>query len=463
MTCARAARTGSSPELEHEKPHRQLNGFDATLLVMGGIVGVGIFFNPRAIAELVPDPRWFLGVWALGGLVALFGALTFAELGGSFPEHGGWYVFLRSAFGPFTAFLFACVVMFVISTGAIAVMVSICTANCAGIVPGVGPPGSASASATGAAIIVVVTAITLLGVKASASFQNLCMLIKIAAIAALVIGAFCVFTPSGPAPDPAIALESGGLVGGAVRALLPVLFSCGGWQMLCYVAPQVREPQRVLPRAILFGVLAVVALYVAVNAAYLHVLGIGGIATDPQFASSMARRAFGPTGATILRGAMAVSALGVCVVTMIVTPWLYVAMAREGLFFKRFARLHPRTGAPVDALLVQMALALAYWFSSRAELLVDSVVFVEWIFHALVAIALLRLRRDRPGLPRPFRSWLYPLAPIGYLVVAVVVVGGNLLHPDLRSIGIGTTVIVLAALAYGPWRACVARAEQRNA
>lgn len=424
---------------------------------MGGIIGVGIFFNPRAIAELVPDPTWFLGVWLVGGLVALFGALTFAELGGSFPEDGGWYVFLREAFGPFPAFLFACVVLFVVSTGAIAVMVSICVANLAELFGGL---DATTTIVTGALIIVGVTAIALAGVKASATFQNLCMFVKLAAIAAIVVGAWALFHPPTATTTPAAVTPHNGLVGGAVRALLPVLFACGGWQMLCYVAPQVRDPARTLPRAILIGVVGVVAVYLAINSAYLRVLGIDGIVANPGFASETAQRIFGQTGAMILRGAMAVSALGVCVVTVIVTPWLYVAMAKQGLFFERFARTSPRTGAPVDALLAQMLVALAYWLWGRAELVVDAVVFVEWIFHALVAIALLRLRHTRPDLPRPFRSLLYPLAPVGYLLIATIVVAGNLWNAQLRTTGIGLGVVLVAALVYTPWRAIVRRSQR---
>jgi APA family basic amino acid/polyamine antiporter len=440
---------------------KKLSALDAVLLVMGGIVGVGIFFNPRAIAELVPDPTWFLGVWLVGGLVALFGALTFAELGGSFPEDGGWYVFLREAFGPFPAFLFASVVLFVVSTGAIAVMAAICVANLSGLIPAIGPAGSTSAMLAGALIIVAVTAIALLGIKASATFQNACMLVKLAAIAAIVVGAWCCFSAPASAPDPLVTARPAGLAAGAVRALLPVLFACGGWQMLCYVAPQVRDPAKNLPRAILFGVLGVVAVYLAVNAAYVHVLGIAGIAANPQFASETARLVFGDTGASVLRAAMAVSALGVCVVTVIVTPWLYVAMAKEGLFFSRFARTSPTTGVPTAALLAQMVIALAYWLWGRAEVVVDAVVFVEWIFHALVAIALLRLRRNRPELPRPFRSVLYPLAPVGYLVIATIVVFGNLWNAEVRTVGIGLGVVTAAALVYRPWRRLVEKAERK--
>lgn len=442
-------------------PGKKLNLFDATMLVMGGIIGVGIFFNPRAIAELVPEPTAFLGLWVIGGLIAMLGALTFAELGSTYPSAGGWYVFLREAFGPFPAFLFGSVVLAVVSTGATAVMLSICTANLHGIVPGIGAPGSTSATVAGALILVAITALTMMGAKVGARLQNACMIVKLAAIGALIVGAWFVFTPHGAPPDPAIALGRGGIAGGMIQAALPVFFAFGGWQMVCYIAPQVREPQKNVPRAILLGVAGVVVVYVAINAAYLHVLGIGGIAGNREFASQMARETLGATGGEILRAAIGVSALGVCAVTVIATPWLFVAMSREGLFFKRFGELHPRTGAPVNALFAQMLLALGYWLWGQAEVLVDSVVFVEWIFHALVAIALLRLRATQPDLPRPFRTPFYPAVPVLYLLVAIAIVFGTLFqafHTNGRAIVIGLSVIAVAAIVYGPWKRLVARA-----
>ncbi len=420
------------------------------MLVMGGIVGVGIFFTPRQVAQSVPNPTAFLAMWAIGGLIALNGALTFAELGATFPRAGGWYVFLREAFGPFVAYLFAWVVLCVISTGAVAVMARVLVDNLPGL-------SQAARLGVGAAAIVAVTGIAMLGAKAGATLQNVCMLVKLTAIAAMAAVGLLLAAPAAQAAPPApVAVDATSLASGMVHALLPVLFACGGWQMLCYVAPQVRDPQRTLPRAIVIGILGVVVTYVAINAAYVRVLGIGGMIADPGFAGEMARRTLGATGGGILQGAIAVSALGVCIVTLVATPWLYVAMAREGLFFARFAEVHPKTGAPIAALLVQGALALAYWVWGRSEVLVNSVVFVEWIFHALVAVALLRLRSTRRDLPRPFRSPLYPLAPVLYVLFAIAVVVGNLLQANVRDTAIGLSVLAVGALVYGPWRRLVA-------
>lgn len=431
---------------------RQLNLLDATFLVMGAIVGVGIFYNPARVAATVPEPSSFLLIWGVGGLIALMGALTCAELGGALPKAGGWYVFLREAFGPFVAFVYAWVVLGVISTGAVAVMMSICTDNLAALVPAIGAARSPSNLAVGALVIVLVTAVTMLGAKTGATFQNACMVIKLAAIAAMVGGGFLFFAPSAETSVVHTPMPAGGLLSGMISALLPVLFATGGWQMVCFVAPQVRDPQRTLPRAILLGVGCVVVVYLSINAAYLRVLGIDGLAGHDRFAQTMAASTLGAVGGKILQGAMAVSALGVCIVTIMTTPWMYVAMAREGLFFARFERLSPRTQAPVQALVVQAVLCLAYWFYGNAGELVDAVVFVEWIFHALIAVALLRLRATRPDLARPFRSPLYPLAPILYLVFAIVIVFGNLHTNGPHDTVIRLVVLALGALVYSPWR-----------
>jgi APA family basic amino acid/polyamine antiporter len=480
---------------------KRLSLFDATLLVMGGIIGVGIFFTPSTVAARAPDPTAFLVLWAAGCGIAMIGALTFAELGATFPRDGGWYVFLREAWGPFVAFLFAWVVLFVVSTGATAVMMSFFTdvmrdllrsgpsnadaAAGSAVASGaaaqatslIGLPGSASCVALGAAVIVLMTALTMCGVKIGATFQSVCMIVKLAAIAAMVFAGFALFqSGSAPvvAPPPA---PEGGIARGMLAAILPVLFSCGGWQMVCYIAPQVRDPQKTLPRASPLGVRAPAVVYLSINAAYLRVLGIGGLAADRGFASVMAERTLGGGGATLLRVAMAFSALGVCAVTIIATPWMYVAMAREGLFFARFAKLNARTGAPILALVVQCALCLAYWFWGEAgaarlaelpkdsaearnvvtpDVLTSAVVYIEWVFHALVAVALLRLRARRPELPRPFTSPLYPLAPVLYLLFAIAVVCGNLAQANVRDTAIGLSLLAVGALIYLPWRRLVA-------
>lgn len=447
------------------KDGRRLTALDATLLVMGGIVGVGIFFTPQFVAQRVGEPWAFLVLWAFGGVVALCAAFTFAELGGSFPHAGGWFVFLREAYGRFAAFLFAWVVLFVVSTGATATMAIFCADMLHRALPSVfGPGGSGAHRAVSVAVVVLVTALTMTGARRSAWLQNVCMVTKLVAIAGLVLAGLLLLDGGGtPAAAPPIALQRPPLFEGMVAALLPLFFSYGGWQMICYVAPEVRDAQRVLPRAIVVGVVSVIVVYVALNFAYLRGLGLDGIAADSGFAARLARSALGAAGERWLALGMAVSALGVCAVTIIASPWLYVAMARERLFFESFGRLHPVTGAPIRALLVQAIVTLVYLFVRELAFLVDSVVFVEWFFHGLVALALIRLRRRRPDLPRPFRSPLYPLAPVLYAVTAVLVVVGTMWQADrdLTLSGLGT--IAVGVIVYRPWRALCDRARAASA
>lgn len=424
------------------------------MMVMGGIIGVGIFFTPARVAAQVDSSGQFLALWALGGLVALCGAFTFAELAGSIPREGGWYAFLREGCGRFPAFLFAWVILCVTSTGAIAVMMDFLTQTLAQLFPVLGASGSLARAALGAGVIMGITTLALFGVRVSALFQNACMLAKLAALAVLGVAALSIGFGGDPL-SPTGTVES--MPSSVPGALLAVLFSCGGWQMVCYIAPSVEEPQRNLPRAILLGVIGITIVYLATNLALLSAFGLEGLAGNKGFAAQIATSMLGTAGSKLLLAAMVVSALGITVVNILATPWMYVAMAKEGLFFRRFAELSPHSGAPTLALLLQAGICLAYWFSGQAGALVDAVVFVEWFFHGLVAIALLRLRHSRTDLPRPFRSPLYPLAPLVYLLVALGVVGGNLAQANPRTILIGLSVLVLGMIVYQPWQALVSR------
>lgn len=430
----------------------RLTALDATLFVMGGIVGVGIFFTPATVAERVSEPWAFVGLWLFGGLIALCAAFTFAELGATFPKAGGWFVFLREAYGPFPAFLFAWIVLFVVSTGATASMTLFCAETLHRAWPSVfGAPGTAASRLLAAAIVVGVTLVTMTGVRRAAWVQNACMVTKLVVLAALTLAGFALVSPpAGAAPLAASAPAERSLLDGMLAALLPVFYSYGGWQMICYVAPQVRRPERTLPRAIVVGLVGVVAIYLLFTSAALRGLGMEGLAR-PGFASELARDAVGPLGERLVASGMAISALGVCAVTIIGSPWLYVAMAREKLFFERFGRVHPVTGAPVLALTVQALVILVYLALSDLAFLVDAVVFVEWIFHGLVAWALIRLRR-RADLERPFRAPLHPLMPAVYLTGALVSVCGTLWQAPWRLKGTGLAIVLAGALVYRPWR-----------
>jgi basic amino acid/polyamine antiporter, APA family len=430
---------------------KQLNLFDATMLVMGGVIGIGIFFNPQHIAQDVPSLGPFLTMWVLGAVVAVAGAMTFAELAATFPRTGGWFVFMREAFGRLPAFLFAWVVLFVVSTGATAIIAGFASSQAAVLLSLEESAGFKAAF--GASVIVVITAIALCGLKSAAIFQNLCMILKLLAIGAIVFaGVALVQSPV----EPSATLATGTPWKGMLRSSLPVLFAYGGWQFITYIAPAVKDPQRTLPRAIMFGVIAIATVYLCINFAYARVLGMDGLANTPDFVAEVADRVFGPSGKIVIVAAMMVSAIGVCTAILITTPGIYVAMAREGLFFRVFGEPNARTGAPVAALLLQASVALGYFAYScfnhdNVGNLVDSVVFTEWIFHCLCGLALLSLRKHRPELPRPFVSWGYPFFPILYAALAAVIMIAAI-YTKWESARYGLLVLGAGALIYVPWR-----------
>ena len=478
---------------------RPLSAFDATMLVMGGIIGVGIFFTPSRVAQLVADPTLFLVLWAAGAVVAICGGFTFAELGASIPRSGGWFVFLREAFGRPVAFLFAWMILGVVTTAAVAVIVDFGADQVVGLFKKAPPYGTKpppdyirAKFVVGVALILFMNGLRLCGLKVGASFQNFCMLTKLIAIAALVFAGLAIGLPEAAESANAAGNATGGgattsggsgtantsIWAGIVAASLSVLFSYGGWQNVCYVAPQVREPSRTMPKAIVVGVLCVGLVYLVVNVAYLTVLGVDGLAADPGFAARLARDTLGPGFERALRAVLGVSAIGVALVTILVCPDLYVAMAKERLFFASFEKRHARTGAPVLAIVLQTALALGYfawvyaeWLFELAPLpkgeqrmspggLLDTLVFAEWIFHGLAAAALLRLRATRPELPRPFRMPLWPLPAWTYAGVAAFVVIGNVLSSQAQQVLIGVAILAAGAIVYVPWSLSFGRSSR---
>ncbi len=446
---------------------KKLSLLDASLMVMGAILGVGIFFTPSQVASLVPSTAAYLTVWTIGCLVAVCGAFTFAEWSASFPKAGGAFVYLREVYGRPVSFLLAWVSLLVISTGAIPIMTGF-GASMVGEVLSVeegssswlqhfqvGAEGSLSHSLVSGGMIVGMTLIALCGAKASATFQNSCMLIKIGLSVTLIISGLLLFTP---APEQAEVIASAPLQGdrpiwqGMIMAMLPVLFACGGWPLIAYISTEIKDPVRNLPRALIWGVLSVVAIYLLLNWCYIRVIGIDYLATNQVFIGEVVERSLGTVGNKLISAALAVSAVGVCMVTILTTPWLYVAMAREKLFFKSFAQLHASTGAPVLGLMLQCLLALGYMMLGDSEYLVDSVVFVEWIFHVLIASGLIWIRAKRPDLERPFRSFGYPAMPLIYAIFAGFLVVGVVWQAEASQTLLGAGVIAVGIIAYPFWQ-----------
>lgn len=432
--------------------NKRLTTLDATLLVMGGIIGVGIFFKPGEVAQILPTQGAYFAAWGIGTLAALAGAMTSAELAAMIPREGGWFEFLREGIGRLPAFLFGWVFLLVISTGASAGVAEFCAMQLSGAMAW--DAGPMDLRVVAGAVIGSVTLMGCFGIKRAALLQNLCMLAKLLSILVLVLVGLALTAPA--AIDGAAAIEiptqaGSSLISGLVRASLPVLYTFGGWQLVTYIAPSVQNPERTLPRAIVGGIVGVGVIYGLVNLAYVRVLGMERLSSEPDVAAALAEATLGPAGARFLAAAMAVSALGFLVATLIATPSIYVAMARQKLFFAATGRLHPRTGAPVRALVLQALICFVYlsWRGDIKGELGDAVVFAEWIFHGLAAVALLRLARR--GWARPFKSPLYPLFPVLYLLIATGVVLGNLATTEAHITLLGLGVLGLGAVVYGIW------------
>jgi APA family basic amino acid/polyamine antiporter len=402
----------------------RLGLFSATMMVVGGIIGSGIFLNPAIVAERVGTVDLTLGVWVLGGVVALIGALVFAELGARRPVAGGGYVYLRDAYGRLPAFLYAWTLLLVIATGAIAavaVTFASYTAALLGLEPSARVPIAVGA-------ILTLSAINYIGVKPGAVTQNIFTLLKLGALVLLIVAGL---STSGAQPLETLPTEGqGGVVLAVGAALVPVLFAFGGWQQTNFIAEELIEPTRNLPRALLTGVTLVIAVYLLANLTYVKTLGISGLARSSAPAADAMGALFGSSGRTLIAAGIAISTFGFLNLVILVSPRVYRAMAGDGLFFPSLARLHPRYRTPTAAILFQCVWAILLTLTGRYGELLDYVVFGDWIFFGSTAATLFVFRsREQRGLEKSdlrFRMPGYPVVPIIFILAALYVVVGSI-------------------------------------
>jgi APA family basic amino acid/polyamine antiporter len=396
----------SSPEQElkgsRKRPEERAIGlaprlglFDATMIVMGGIVGAGIFINPYVVALQVHTPALILGTWVLGGLIALAGAFIYAELAARLPEAGGQYAYLREAGHPALAFLYGWVLLLVIQTGGMAAVAVTFAKYFVTLVRIQVPEGIL---ATGA--LVLVTAVNCLGVRPGSTLQSALMVLKILAIAALIGGGLWFILYSPGARGVSAAGEgildrpvSFDLVTAVGAAMVPVLFAYGGWQTANFIAAEVREPRKNLPRGLIMGVGGVILLYLAVNFVCVRVLGATGLAQTATPASEVMRRAFGEKGATAVAAGIVLSTLGFLSQSILTAPRVYFAMGEDGSFFRSLAWLHPRTRVPVVAIVLQGVWAIAIALSGRYDQILSYVASMDFLFFGLTASCLFVFHR----------------------------------------------------------------------
>lgn len=416
-------------------------------MVVGGIIGSGIFFTPAEVAIALPSGGWILSVWVIGGVVALAGALAYAELGAMMPHAGGVYVYIREAFGPLAAFLCGWMTLLLVSTGALAAVAM----GFSGYVERYVDLGPVGGRLGMAALTIVVLGVTnYFGVKAGAAVQNALTVAKIVALGALIIAGLLLWTSVG-SPPPVVDAPAprASLLSGFAAAFVAVLFTIGGWQQLNMVAGEIRRPEWTIPRALAAGIAIVIAIYLSINAVYVHVLGRDGLAASAAVAADTAVRLVGPVGGTFITVGAMLSILGFVNVVLLGNSRIPYAMARDGAFLESAGRIHPRFGTPHVAIGIMVVWSLVLLFGTRGGIgsLLSGVVFADWIFFGLGGVSVFVLRRKRPDAVRPYRALGFPVLPALFVVAAAVgIVSAYVAAPGTSLFG--TALLIMGAVVY---------------
>ena len=443
---------------------RALGPFDATMIVIGGIIGSGIFINPYVVAQRLDSSALVISAWVAGAAIALIGALAYAELGAMFPSAGGQYVYLRDAYHPLVAFLYGWALLFMIESGAMAAVAMTFAEYAVRLVSDqphasalIGPAG-VRAVAIGA--IVCLSIINYLGVVPGSRLLNVFVVLKVAALAVL-IAAGLFFSGAIDAIQLSPAPGSQGSLAAFGAALIPIVFAYGGWQCANYVAEEIKDPKRIVPLSLLLGTLIVALVYITVNVAYLKALGLGGLAATTTPASDSARLLFGAAGDRFVTAAIAISTFGFLNICVLAPTRVYYAMAADGAFFPQVARLHPKDQTPSLAIVLQSTWAIALALTGTYGQLLDYVVFADWIVFGLTVASVLVFRRTMPNAPRPFRAWGYPVTPALFVLAAVAIVVSVIRVSPIQS-AVGAALMAAGVPAFYYWTAVAPAAVKQR-
>lgn len=397
---------------------RSITLVHATALVVGIIIGASIFVQPSVITGAVPTTGGVYAVWLVSGILTVFGALIAAELASAYPRAGGVYVFLREAFSPALGFLWGWAMFWTMHTGIIAAIATI-FARYASFFH---PMGDSGVRLLAVAAVVVLTAVNYVGVRQGSIVQTTFTILKIGAIVVIIIAAFALGArTAAPTSAPAASSAAPFSLSRFPLAVVAGLFAFGGWHMVTYAAEETRDPERTIPRALLVGVLVVTACYIALNAAYFHVLSPERIAASNRVAADAADAMLGRGGAALMSAIVAVSTFGALNGVILSGPRAYLAMARDGLLVSWAAATHPKFRTPHRAILLQGLWAIVLVSTGSYRALFTRVVYTEWIFFALMAVGLMRLRRTS-GYAPAYRVWGYPVVPILFIASSAYIV-----------------------------------------
>jgi basic amino acid/polyamine antiporter, APA family len=403
--------------LSHPTLIRSLGLVRATAMVVGIIIGAGIFVQPSEISRLVPGVAGMLAVWLVAGVLTLSGALVCAELVSAFPRTGGVYVFLKEAWSPALGFLWGWAMLWVMHSGIVAA-IAVVTARYVGYFV---PLGDAGTRGVAIAAIVILSAVNYVGVKQGSAVQTFFTIVKVVAIAA-ILAAVVAFAPGRAATAPATDSYS---MHDVALALAAGLFTFGGWHMVSYVAEETRQPRKTIPRALLAGTLLVTLCYLGLNAAYVHILPLEQVVRSKRIAADVATALAGPSGAAAVSALVIVSAIGALAGVILAGPRVYFAMARDGLFFRAIGAIHPRFHTPHRALVIQAVWSSVLVATGTYRQLFTRVVYTEWIFFALMAAGLFVLRQ-RAGYAPEYRVFGYPYVPLVFIASSVLIVANEI-------------------------------------
>ncbi len=431
-----------------ERLPRRLGLWSAIAVLVGSTIGSGIFRVPAGVAERLQEPGPVMLAWVLGGVIALCGALTLAELAAALPRSGGVFAYLLEGFGPFPAFLFGWSELTVIRASALGAIATI-FAEYLGYFIQLTPP---QVRYIAAGAVVLAGVLNYVGVQSAARFMNLITVLKYGALAGLTLLAFTAGEGSASHFTPA---WSGGvqlsLLG---TALISIMWTYDGWADLSFMGGEVKDPGRTLPLALIMGTGAIVVVYLLLNVAYIYLVPLAEMAMSPLIAATAAERItlFAGAGGAIISGVVMVSCLGALNGSMMTGPRIFFAMADRGLFFRAIARVSPRYQSPSVAIWLATVLGVVYVLFNDFQQLADKFILGIWPFYALAVAAVFVLRRTRPDLPRPYLTWGYPVVPLLFLLASVGMVL-NALWTDPLNTGITFGIILAGIPVYLAWRA----------
>jgi basic amino acid/polyamine antiporter, APA family len=426
---------------------RRLGAFDITMIVMGGIIGAGIFVNPSVVARQVHTPMLILGAWLIGGVIALIGAFVYAELAVLRPRVGGQYAYLRDAYHPVVAFLYGWTLLLVVQTGGMA-GAAIIFGRYFRELSGLPIPEQAVAAIT----LGTLTAINCFGIRAGSNVQSALMLTKLGAIAMLVGFGWMIVAPGGAGLTSGPPAAPGNAWQGLAAAMVPVIFAYGGWQTASFVSGEMRDPRRDLPRGLFVGVAGVIIVYVLVTYVCLRTLGAAGLAETTTPASEVMRRALGSRGAKLIACGIAISTVGFLSQSILTAPRVYYAMARDGVFFKAVGRVSERTRVPIIAIVLQGVWAVVVALTGKYDQILNYFVTIDTLFFGLTGAALFVFRRREEPEPgdkfvrvpwHPYTTGLFVLAC--WSLVISTLIGSP------KNAGIGVVILGIGALVYWLW------------